>query len=102
MRWKTLSMVAFGIAVAIGCWWLVGGAQFYTKTAQQVVVADELFHTEGIRWEEGLWIGLDIAGPGVLILLVVGALAWRRSRKIANRPDEGDPLSTRDGAQEGG
>lgn len=80
MRWKALSLAAFGSAIAIGCWWLVGGAHVFTKTAQQVVVGDELFQTEGIRWEEGLWIGLDIAGPGILILLAVGALAWRRAR----------------------
>ena len=77
MRWKTLSLAAFGIAAALACWWLVGGAHVFTKTAQQVVVGDELFQTEGILWEEGLWIGLDVAGPGILILVAVGVVLWR-------------------------
>ena len=102
MRWRTLSWISFGIALAIGSWWLVGGAHVLTKTAQQVVVIDELFHTQGIQWEEGLWIGLDIVGPGVLILVVVGALSRRRARKVASGPDDEDPLSTRKGAREGG
>ena len=95
-------MIAFGIAIAIGGWWLVGGASVFTKTAQPVVVDDELFRTKQVQWEEGLWIGLDVAGPGILVLAVVGVLLWRRSRRDTSGSGDVERVPVRNDAQQRG
>ncbi|MDP6777057.1 MAG: hypothetical protein QGI83_09865 [Candidatus Latescibacteria bacterium] len=87
MGWKIVSLLAFGLTVTVGVWWLADGAEVFTKTARQTIVSDGLFQTQGVQWEEGLWIGLDVSGPAVLFLLVLGAFAWRRTRKSGSSTD---------------
>ena len=79
--WKTISIVAFVLVIGVGARWAMDGMQIFTKNKQQVVVKDELFGTESVTWKEGFWLGADIAGPAVLVLLCIGGFGIYRSRK---------------------
>ena len=79
--WKTISIIAFILAIGIGTKWIIDGTQIFTKNKQQVVVVDEMFGTESIEWEEGFWLGLDIAGPTAGVLIAVGIVGLYKSRK---------------------
>lgn len=81
MKWKLILGISLVVlAVSVGLW-LADGSMIFTKTARQVSVVDPLFGTEGIEWEEGLWLGLDVAGPVAVICLVAGAYAFLRGRR---------------------
>jgi hypothetical protein len=81
MRWRILSAACVALLVALAVLWVVDGQHVYTKTAQQVTVTDELFGTESVVWEAGLWIGLDVAGPCGGLLAAVAAFGLIRSRR---------------------
>lgn len=90
--WKIISIVAFALVIGIGIRWAVDGAQVFTKDKQQVVVRDELFGTETIAWEDGFWLGLDIAAPVALVLLGVGAFGFCRTRKLGKHEPRKEAL----------
>ena len=71
MRWKIVSAAAFLGIIGAGARWFIDGAQIFTKTARQITVKDDLFGTESVQWEQGLWIGLDAAGPAAAVLLII-------------------------------
>lgn len=83
--WKIISIVAFALVIGIGIRWGLDGAQVFTKDKQQVVVVerDDVFGTEieNVTWEEGFWLGLDMAAPVALVLVGVGAFGLYRVRK---------------------
>lgn len=79
--WKTISIIAFILAIGIGAKWIIDGTQIFTKNKQQVVVVDEMFGTESVEWEEGFWLGLDIAGPTAGVLIAVGILGLYKNKK---------------------
>ena len=81
MMWRVVSSVALVLLIAIVALWLVDGMQVYTKTARQNTVRDELFGTDSVRWEEGLWIGLDVVGPGGAVLVAIALFGLVRSRR---------------------
>ena len=79
--WKIISIIAFILAIGIGAKWIIDETQIFTKNKQQVVVVDEMFGTESVEWEEGFWLGLDIAGPTAGVLIAVGILGLYKSKK---------------------
>lgn len=79
--WKIISIIAFVLVVGIGAKWMMDGAQIFTKDKEKVVVVDELFGTESVEWKEGFWLGLDMAGPAMGVLMVVGIFGVYRNRK---------------------
>ena len=79
--WKAISIVAFVLMIGVGAKWVADGAQVFSKDKQQVVVVDEMFGTESTEWEEGFWLGLDIAGPMMGVLVVVGVLGVYKNKK---------------------
>ena len=79
--WKTLSIVAIVLVVGIGIRWGMDGAQVFTKNKEQVVTKDPMFGTETVTWKPDFRLGLDIAGPSVVILLGIGVYGVYRSRK---------------------
>jgi len=60
---------------------MVDGGQVFSKNKQQVVVVDEMFDTQSTEWEEGFWLGLDVACPVVGVLIAVGVFGLYRDRK---------------------
>ena len=79
--WKIISAVAFVLVLGVGARWAIDGVQIFTKDKQQVVVVDDLFGTESIEWEEGFWLGLDRAGPAMVILIAVGIFGLYKIRR---------------------
>lgn len=79
--WKAISVIAFVLMLGVGARWVMDGTQVFTKNKQQVVTHDPLFGTETITWEEGFWLGLDLAGPVVLMLVGIGVFGIYRVRK---------------------
>jgi hypothetical protein len=79
--WKAISIIAFILVIGVGTKWVVDGTQVFSKDKQQVVVVDEMFGTESTEWKEGFWLGLDIAGPMVGVLIAAGVFGMYRNRK---------------------
>ena len=79
--WKIISIITFILAIGIGAKWMIDGTHIFTKNKQQVVVVDEMFGTESVEWKEGLWLGLDIAGPAAGVLIAVGILGLYKNKK---------------------
>lgn len=79
--WKAISIVAFVLVVGIGAKWVADGAQVFSKDKQQIVVVDEMFGTESTEWKEGFWLGLDMAGPAMGVLIAVGVFGLYRNKK---------------------
>jgi hypothetical protein len=82
--WKIISIIAFVLVIGVGAKWAMDGTQVFTKNKKQVVVVDEMFGTESVEWEEGFWLGLDIAGPMAGVLIAAGIFGLYRSRKGSN------------------
>lgn len=80
--WKMISVFVFVLVIGLGVRWVMDGSQVFTKNKQQVITQDPLFGTETVTWEEGFWLGLDIAGPAALVLLGVGAFGIYRARRL--------------------
>lgn len=80
--WKPISIISFVLVLGIGGKWIADGAQIFSKDKQQVVVVDEMFGTESTEWKDGFWLGLDIAGPTMVVLLAVGVLGLYKSRQL--------------------
>lgn len=81
MKWRTVSVVCVALLIAVAAVWVAHGRQVYTKTARQVTVKDDLFGTESVAWEDGFWLGLDVAGPCAGVLAAVAAFGLFRSRR---------------------
>ena len=79
--WKIISIIAFVLVVGVGMKWVMDGAQVFSKDKEQVVVVDEMFGTESTEWKEGFWLGLDIAGPVMGVLVAVGVWGLYRAKK---------------------
>lgn len=79
--WKAISIIAFVLVVGVGAKWVADGAQVFSKDKQQVVVVDEMFDTESTEWEDGFWLGLDMAGPTMGVLIVVGIFGLYKNKK---------------------
>jgi len=79
--WKAISIVAFVLVVGIGAKWVADGAQVFSKDKQQIVVVDEMFGTESTEWKDGFWLGLDMAGPAMGVLIAVGVFGLYRNTK---------------------
>jgi len=79
--WKIISVIAFVLILGVGIKWVSDGAQVFSKDKEQVVVVDEMFGTESTEWKDGFWLGLDIAGPVVGVLIAVGILGLYRTKK---------------------
>ena len=82
--WKIISIIAFVLVIGVGAKWAMDGTQVFTKNKKQEVVVDEMFGTESVEWEEGFWLGLDIAGPMAGVLIAAGIFGLYRSRKGSN------------------
>ena len=81
MKWKILAGIGFALAVLVLGVWYMDGAMVFTKTAIQTTVKDELFGTEFVVWQEGLWIGLDVAAPAAAFCLAIAGFGFYRSRR---------------------
>ncbi|MGA1195835.1 MAG: hypothetical protein ACO36I_04955 [Candidatus Latescibacterota bacterium] len=79
--WKVISIIAFVLVVGVSIKWVSDGAQVFSKDKQQVVVVDEMFGTESTEWQDGFWLGLDIAGPVTGVLIAVGVLGLYKTQK---------------------
>lgn len=79
--WKAIGIIAFVLVIGVGAKWMADGMQVFSKDKQQVVVVDEMFGTESTEWEKGFWLGLDIAGPVMGVLVGVGILGFYKSYK---------------------
>ena len=80
-RWNVIACLAFVLILGLAAKWYVDGCQVFTKDARQVVVRDDLFGTNNVRWEEGVRLGLDLAGPAALALAVLGGFGLHRGRQ---------------------
>jgi hypothetical protein len=81
MKWRIINALSILFLVALVVLWVGDGRQVYTKTAIQYTVKDELFGTESVEWKEGLWIGLDVAGPSGGLLAALALFSMIRSRR---------------------
>lgn len=79
--WKSISIIAFILVVAVGVKWIADGTQVFSKDKQQVVVVDEMFGTESTEWKDGFWLGLDVAGPVMGVLIGVGVFGLYRGKQ---------------------
>ena len=87
--WKAISIVAFVLVIGVGVKWVADGAEVFTKNKKQVTQVDPMFGTETVTWKEGFWLGLDMAGPAMLVLLGVGGFGLYRMRQDSEAQDNG-------------
>jgi len=86
---KSLSIIALLLALALGGLWWMHGQHLATLTEKAVTtttIDDFGDEVEQVHWEKALEIGLDVAVPGIVGLLLVGlssTLLGTRRRRLA-------------------
>ncbi len=78
------TMIAWGLlglAFGLFLYWLAEGGYVFTLDRVPIEVKDELFGTTSIEWKEGIRLGLDYAGPAMLLLAAIASVLLYRVRR---------------------